>query len=360
MNNKDDGESDSGKTFLDILQVKGDSDFKFFQIVEDTIRGIIVFFFQVIMILGLMLLRPLHFGKNIPSLHRSIIIPQPLTFLAFSAVIASIGFRRLIASIQLWFCTSGIIRVVNSPEDQTPVWFKNIIFMFCRGIPESFDGISKPDVLSSLRQINFQSMLFMAIPITLITLSFGICILFLFKPQRVGKRQQIINAICYSSGYQLLIFAIVTLWFSERAFDCIFRDFGQSFVECLGRSNSWFLELILPTLMLYAVIAPVPILYGAVAKYSETKQNLSQSKSDKCLTRFRNDKVRRFFRSILSGCSLFLEIIKKVFLILMLFVFSSVLLVAELITTVITERMGFVEPIGIRAFQNNEEPNEQP
>lgn len=93
MKHENDSEPDSRKTFLEILGAKSDSEFKFFVYVEDAIRGIIIFFFQVITAIGLMLLQPLSFGRSVLNLQEDRRIPKPLTFLAFSAVIASISFR---------------------------------------------------------------------------------------------------------------------------------------------------------------------------------------------------------------------------------------------------------------------------
>ncbi len=369
MKNTDNSRSDSKKHFFEVLQEKNDSEFKFFNYVEDAVREIIIFFFQVFVALGLMLFRPLHFGQTFSNFQENAKIPKPLTFLAFSAVIASLGFRRLIAIIQIWFCTSGILQIINFPEVQTPVWAKGIIFEFCRGTSESFVGLSKPDILSSLRQVSIPSMLFMAIPITLIALSFALGILSLFKPQKPKKCQQVVDTICYSAGYQLVVFAVSTLWFSEQIFSCIFRDPEQSFMECLGGSTVWFLLLVL-----YTVLAPVPILFSAVEKSSRTKQNLNQ-RSDAYLnrlvqeshdTRFiaslrkiiRNDKVKWFLKSILFSYFLFLKVLKKVLSILFFIILSIVILITELTVTVIVERIGLVESIGIRAIQRDEESNE--
>jgi hypothetical protein len=364
MIDKDENKSNF-KIFLEFLQSKSASEFKFFKVLEDTVREIILFFFQTVIALGLMLFRPPYFAKNISNLQENFAVPRPLTFLAFSAVIASVGFRRFISIFQIWLCTSGYPEFIE--VIQAPVWFRGGISEFCKKSAQSFDGISKPDILSSIRQISFPSMLFIAIPITLIALLFGLSVLSLFKAHKAQTGQKIIEIICYSSGYQLVIFAIATSFFSEQIYKYMLLEPERRY-ESLG----WEVAIIIfPLLILYAVLAPVPLLYSSVAdsafKKLESKNGVILKRATKETYEIRFTKrlisflvklTRQLLELITSIFFLAVNLLKKVLLISFFIVFSIVLLSTELIATVAVEKLGLVEPSGIRVIQRNQESNE--
>jgi hypothetical protein len=368
---KNDKNEDGNRKHL--FQDENDSEFKFFEIVEDTIWGIIRFFFQFFRALFEMSLRPWYFGRNASFLRQQARIPKPFTFMAFAAIFASIGFRRLIAIFQILFCITSVRTLIRIQDFGVPDWLRDSISDFCKTIPEnSFEiqGINNPDLLALSQGIDFGSFLITAIPIAIIVVTVGFVIAYVFKHKDKKELEKVIYIICYAAGYQLIAFSIAAIVFSGQVFTCIdqVRREGEFIGQCLLNPTNQALFSFL--LLLWSIIAPGVILFFATINLKPKINGSIRNEFRKIVTishiiEYHSLRIQKslfltrlfekhWFRKEMRRLILFFLAIfssprKALFLILFLILFpilSPALLIVELSSVIITENLGLVRSVG--------------
>lgn len=172
-----------------LLAPHSNSEFKFFDLVEDTLVGLAAFLLRLGFLLKCLTLNPARMASLKTEYAEK--IPRPFTFLGLASVVAALEFHRLY------------------------VFAKLKLNFFMLGQPEA---LLTPSIIDSLQRLSWTDALKVSIPVVAIVLSSAALLLRVLGTGPRETRLRALHLHCYGTGFQLLATAIALILFERLAF----------------------------------------------------------------------------------------------------------------------------------------------